>query len=202
MTTTPDGFDFPTWTFRGAFASRRHLVAEARFVPGERRADALPPEIAAAAVDGWVRDPWGQRDLEDVAAALNRAPSRAFDARDAAIFVRQVVVDALRYGTLLAFEDRSAHAPIGGRRGAGDEVESAPPPPPRVEQVEQKTWIEIRLADQDGEPIGGARYRLELPDGQVREGTLSKEGRARLSGIDPGSCAISFPDIDGGEWTS
>jgi hypothetical protein len=64
----------------------------------------------------------------------------------------------------------------------------------------KKTWVEFELLDQDGEPVPGARYRLKITDGSVREGALNEVGRVRVSGIDPGTCEISFLDYDGREW--
>lgn len=63
-----------------------------------------------------------------------------------------------------------------------------------------KTWVEIRLVDQDGNPVPNEKYRLKLPDGSITEGTLDKNGRARHDDIDPGQCEVSFPDIDAREW--
>ena len=63
-----------------------------------------------------------------------------------------------------------------------------------------KTWVEIELLTKRGKPVAGARYRLKLPDGSTRQGTLNTEGRVRVAGIDPGMCEVCFPDYDGGEW--
>jgi type VI secretion system secreted protein VgrG len=62
------------------------------------------------------------------------------------------------------------------------------------------TWIEIRLVDEDEEPIPGERYEIELPDGRVASGTLDMEGLAHVAGIDPGTCRITFPDLDRRTW--
>lgn len=58
-------------------------------------------------------------------------------------------------------------------------------------------WVAIALVDQDNQPVSGARYRVTLPDGAVREGRLDAGGSARLEDIHPGNCKISFPDYDG-----
>lgn len=63
-----------------------------------------------------------------------------------------------------------------------------------------KTWIEFRLVNQNGDPIPGARYRLKSTDGSIREGRLDDGGSARLRGIDPGTCEITFLDYDAREW--
>lgn len=73
-------------------------------------------------------------------------------------------------------------------------------PPPEAEselpRTKEKTWIEIELVDTEGKPVQGERYRIELPDGAVREGRLDHQGRARVDGLEPGDCDVSFPDLD------
>ncbi len=68
------------------------------------------------------------------------------------------------------------------------------------QRAQEKTWVQFELVDAEGAGIGGARYRLQLPDGSVREGSLDGDGSVRVPNIDPGTCQISFPDIDAGEW--
>jgi hypothetical protein len=64
----------------------------------------------------------------------------------------------------------------------------------------KKTWVEFELLDQKGRPVPRARYRLKVTDGSVREGSLDENGRVRVTGLDPGTCDISFLDFDGREW--
>src|SRR5262249_62002654 len=61
-------------------------------------------------------------------------------------------------------------------------------------------WIEIKLVDQEGKPVPGEKYRVELPDGSTRQGVLNSEGVAWEGNLDPGTCKITFPDLDGTEW--
>ncbi len=75
-----------------------------------------------------------------------------------------------------------------------------PPPEQKVPEKTEKTWIEIELVDDNGEPVAGEKYRIVLPGGTVREGRLDARGRARLDELDPGNCEVSFPDRDGREW--
>ncbi|WP_437716162.1 hypothetical protein WMF45_06960 [Sorangium sp. So ce448] len=83
---------------------------------------------------------------------------------------------------------------------AADAEEQAPasavPRAPRTEL----TWIEIRLLGEDDRPIPYERYRVELPDGSIREGSLDDEGRARLDGIEAGACLVTFPALDQEAW--
>ncbi len=65
----------------------------------------------------------------------------------------------------------------------------------------EKTWIEIELVDENGDPIAGERYRMTLPDGTtVAQGRTDEKGVARVKGVDPGECQITFPDLDGEAW--
>ena len=68
------------------------------------------------------------------------------------------------------------------------------------EEDEDKTWIEIELVDEDDKPMPGEKYRVETPDGSVAEGTLNEQGVARIEGIDPGDCKITFPNLDQEAW--
>lgn len=61
-------------------------------------------------------------------------------------------------------------------------------------------WIEIELVDEENHPVSGEKYRIELPDGQIMEGTLDFNGFARLDGIEKGTCKITFSNLDGDAW--
>ncbi len=75
-------------------------------------------------------------------------------------------------------------------------------PPQTKEQIEKKkSWIEIKLVDEEGQPVPGEEYRVTLPDGQtVAEGTLDEKGFARVEGIEPGKSKIAFPRLDKSAW--
>lgn len=74
-------------------------------------------------------------------------------------------------------------------------------PPPRAEPEGPKlTWVAIRLVDDEGNPVPYRRYRIETPEGQTREGILDDQGRARVDGIEPGTCRVTFPGLDGRAW--
>lgn len=75
------------------------------------------------------------------------------------------------------------------------------PPPPEQEQPRpQKTWIKIELVDMRGKPVPDEKYRITLPDGTVQEGTLDGKGQAAVYDIDPGTCKVTFPDLDKEAW--
>ncbi len=65
----------------------------------------------------------------------------------------------------------------------------------------KKSWIEIELFDEQGNPVAGERYRVTLPDGTtIAEGSLDENGFARVSNIDPGNCKVTFPNLDREAW--
>jgi uncharacterized Zn-binding protein involved in type VI secretion len=65
---------------------------------------------------------------------------------------------------------------------------------------DKKSWVEIELVDQQGKPVAHERYRVVPPDHKPMEGFLDEKGFARIDGIDPGTCTISFPDLDAATW--
>ncbi len=73
--------------------------------------------------------------------------------------------------------------------------------PKADENKEKKSWIEIVLVDEAGKPVAGEAYRITLPDGTtLAEGTLDEKGFARVDYIDPGSCKVTFPNLDKDAW--
>jgi len=73
--------------------------------------------------------------------------------------------------------------------------------PKSQKNKDKKSWIEINLVDDEGEPVAGERYRVTLPDGStIAEGTTDEKGFARVNNIDPGTCKVTFPNIDGRAW--
>lgn len=63
-------------------------------------------------------------------------------------------------------------------------------------EPEPRHWLEIELLDDDGKPIAGERYFVELPDGSKLSGRTDSQGRARAEDVDPGTAKVSFPDLD------
>ena len=70
-----------------------------------------------------------------------------------------------------------------------------------TEEEEKKSWIEIELVDEESKPIPGEKYEITLPDKTVAKGTLDAMGLARIDGIKPGTCQITFPDLDKSAWS-
>ncbi len=68
------------------------------------------------------------------------------------------------------------------------------------ERKKKPSWIEIVLVDEEDIPVAGEAYRIVLPDGSVKEGSLDEKGFARIDSIEPGTCKISFPSLDKDAW--
>jgi hypothetical protein len=81
------------------------------------------------------------------------------------------------------------------------QVKPFKPPKTKADKAKKPSWIAIKMVDEDNKPVPGEKYRITLPDGEtVSEGTLDEKGCARLDAIDPGSCKITFPDLDKDAW--
>jgi hypothetical protein len=78
---------------------------------------------------------------------------------------------------------------------------SAPDPASNPTVSPNKThWIAIQLADEEGHAVPYEDFRVTLPDGTPVDGRLDERGRARISGIDSGTCKVTFPNLDAGCW--
>lgn len=62
--------------------------------------------------------------------------------------------------------------------------------------LEFKDWVEIVYRDDDEEPVANQKYKVMLPDGSERTGTLDDNGLAVEKGVPPGKIKITF-DEDG-----
>ena len=68
------------------------------------------------------------------------------------------------------------------------------------EAQQEKSWIEIKLVDENNDPVPGERYRIEMPDGKIAEGSLDQNGYAKVNRIKPGTCKVTFPKLDKDAW--
>ena len=72
---------------------------------------------------------------------------------------------------------------------------AATPSQLRAAQVAEQDWIEIQVQLDDGTPYTG-RCVLALPGGRQIDATPDDQGVIRVDGIDPGTCKLSFADLD------
>ena len=81
-------------------------------------------------------------------------------------------------------------------------VSDAPSHRPDDPENKNKThFVEVELVDDAGKPITGERVRVTLPDGTtISERSTDEKGLVRIDNIDPGSCKITFPDLDDNAW--
>jgi hypothetical protein len=160
----------------------------------ETGASALEPDVAAFLVAAWFGDDLGARAvLFEICADLGLG---SVGPRVSTEELRERIREALRRRRLVARLTPRAVA------SSPRTAEHEPPAPERAPIPAEKTWIAIVLHDDAAMPVPHARYAIDLPDGSIREGRLDAGGRARIDGIDPGSCSVSFPDYDGGDWAA
>jgi type VI secretion system secreted protein VgrG len=74
------------------------------------------------------------------------------------------------------------------------------PTPDSLISPDKTHWIAIELVDELGKHVPYEDYRITLPDGTPIEGTLDKRGRAKITGIDAGTCQVTFPNRDKEVW--
>ena len=88
-----------------------------------------------------------------------------------------------------------------GGAGGGASNSDAPSHDPKSEEnKEKKHWIEVQFLDDSGQPITSESVEVTAPDGSVSSGTTDEKGVYRVEHIDPGSCQISFPNLDKDAW--
>ena len=62
----------------------------------------------------------------------------------------------------------------------------------RSNLLKLKDFLEIKLQDKDGKPIGNVGYRVHLPNGEIRKGKLDANGYAKEKNIPPGRPKVAF----------
>jgi len=58
-----------------------------------------------------------------------------------------------------------------------------------------KHWIEIKLVDENGDPIPNEWYEITSTTNQQYSGPLDGDGFVHIDGLDPGLCTVSFPNL-------
>lgn len=138
------------------------------------------------------RDPWVRARLLEIWRAVEGhdafwgyAPTE----RELHTVVLPALVDALEQGTLVVFrQDRPRPLPVPGLEPPDEQPEPA--------AVDELTWIGVQVLDEEGKPVEGVRYELDLTDGSVRQGRTDREGIVRAEGIPAGQCKLRLPDFE------
>ncbi len=60
---------------------------------------------------------------------------------------------------------------------------------------EKDGWIGIELLDTKKRPVAHAEFIVTPPNHDPVKGNLDAFGKARIEGVDPGSCIIEFPKL-------
>lgn len=106
---------------------------------------------------------------------------------------------AVARGELVLVAPRPMDAPV--TPPPVEEEPLLPLEPSPAEEKKPDEWLEIVLVEENGRPVAGAAYRVELANGTVIEGYLNGEGKARVEGIAKGGNAkVTFPELDEKEW--
>jgi hypothetical protein len=177
----PDGFSFALGV--QSYRLRRRGPGS---TPGE---EPVPIKQAAAILEQAAR---GSGKGSPVSGDLARAARRLGQSPD--------------QGDGLALFRLTPMSPTASSQPAQQPAQQAPAPAPKpapqpAAKIAPRSWIEVRFLDQQDEPVPAGRFRIELPDKSVQEGTISSGGLLHLEGIDPGSCRISLLDLEKAEWS-
>ena len=93
---------------------------------------------------------------------------------------------------------------VSGMNQAANEAQNTPAgqnTPASEAKKKNGNWIEIAMVGMDDKPVPNIRYQLTLPDGTKKEGRLDENGKAAYYEITPGSCVITFPELDKDAWS-
>jgi hypothetical protein len=189
------------WRLQGI--SESYQIARRFDVPASERSE-VNPRLASLCIDRWLADPFAQQTMVEMYESVSgRAGSVATRLRGPDIhrYIKPELLEAFRRGDLLF--KREAHLgiiPTAREKPVTPPDSDEPSAPPPSAPIAKKTWVEIELVDEQDNPVPNERFRLEWPDGTTRTGTLGENGKARITGIDPGACKVSFPDFDASEW--
>lgn len=184
---------YPSWILRGL--GGEPLLVQTFDAPRDPAWEVLDPMFVLGYLERWLEDPASRALLLDIHATL-------FGALDATTWALGEERRWLRPELRLAFErlDLIVLIERGLSSGPPRRPTPIPPSPKPGPPQKEKTFIEIVLLDQDGKPVAGERFVITLPDGAKVNGNLDAKGFKRVDGIDPGTCDVEFPDIDGREW--
>mgnify|MGYP000134853111 CR=1 FL=1 len=105
-------------------------------------------------------------------------------------------------GKIAEVKAEQAKKKAGKYGSTGLPAHKAPKNQTEEEKQEKTSWIEIELLDEEDKPVPGEKYEIELPDGSMAKGSLDGNGFARVEGVKPGECKVSFPELDESAWST
>lgn len=209
------------WRLRG-FGSDYLVMRRWDLDPGEKFVE--KPSFVSSTLDRLLTDSSMMRGLGELVGGASSFGARELPGQREQLRAR--LLEAFRSGQLVLVADESGRSggggsssgsdsqAGGGKAGAkGANPESQAPAPGKNApapgrggsgsfSTSTKTWIEFQLLDNNDKPIANERYIAKLTDGSTKTGNLDANGSARFTGLDPGNCDISFPDLDTRDWAS
>ena len=87
----------------------------------------------------------------------------------------------------------------GFKDGVRDGTAAPADPAAPTQRETKRDWIEIEIVYDDGTPYDG-NCHVQLPSGAETDGAPDEDGVVRIDGLLPGSCRVSFPDLDASVW--
>jgi hypothetical protein len=182
--------DLPSWILEGRAGEPLHVVRAGATIDPE--IEPMPVGAALAWLSRWLLDPRATEILAHVHGALFGSLSlTSWSEGDRHTPLYQALATAIELGDLLVLEPARDSAAVLAP------VSPSEPPPSNLPPVTVGTFIEVELRDQDGK-LFPTLLRITLPDGSKQQPAF--DGFIRLDGLDPGTCDIEFPDIDGRSW--
>lgn len=130
-----------------------------------------------------------EADIDKLSSTLTGKPSN-----DPAL-AREYLADGIAKGELVALNHgprKTAKIP-----SALESVENLPGNRPAPLAGEIENWIEVKLLDEDGEPVADQDYVITDADGVEHKGKTDAKGTARLDKIASGDCEVNFVDLEG-----
>ncbi len=185
------------WRVPGRFSD--YVILRGSSARDERIGQQVPQVFITALLEGWLTS-GPTRILHEIYESLGGTLPLGLNVMERTRYNQRLeerLRDAFLFGELVAFEIKHPLPqawPVAPVRPQPKLAELEPEPEP------ERTFILIRLVDDEGNPVPGARYRVELPDGAVREGRLNSSGEARENYVVPGECKVTFPDLEDSAW--
>jgi hypothetical protein len=182
--------------------SQRWVITRPHALTLEERSNLAGRSDAAWMVDKWCNDVNSWPDMLQLYEEITGDRLRPPTTEDRQYRVIPRLQRAFLHGELVALKlpvsggiktKAKQETGIHGRKP--DELPSEPPPPPKSRKpsvISEKTFLDVQLLDEDDKPVVGRKYKLELPDGRVEQGTLGADGRIRKTNIDPGTGRLTI----------